>query len=97
MGTAILRKRPSWLRSKPSRHQRAEGGEIRRRADLAWRQRAFDRFSAAVELPTLILTVVMIPVLIMPYAVHHLDQGTQSLLDAIDYFIWADFLFRVPN
>jgi voltage-gated potassium channel len=42
----------------------------------------------------LILTIVMVPVLIMPYAVHHLSAGTKSLLDAIDYFIWAIFLFE---
>jgi voltage-gated potassium channel len=61
---------------------------------LVWRQQAFVRFSSAVELPMLILTVLMIPVLIIPYAVHHLSPATQSLLDGADYFIWGIFLIE---
>jgi voltage-gated potassium channel len=64
------------------------------RPDLAWRQSAFDRFSAATAMPMLILTILMVPVLVAPYAVHHLDQGTRSFLDAAGYFIWAVFLFE---
>ena len=61
---------------------------------IAARQKAFDQFSAAVELPMLILTIVMVPVLIIPYTVHHIRPGAQSVLDTVDYFIWAAFLFE---
>lgn len=56
----------------------------------AWRQEAFDRFSATVELPMLVLTLVMVPILIVPFVVH-LAPGLASVLLSIDYFIWAIF------
>jgi voltage-gated potassium channel len=56
----------------------------------AWRQQAFDRFSATVELPMLVLTLVMVPILIIPF-VADLAPGLESLLLSIDYFIWAIF------
>ncbi len=55
-----------------------------------WRRMVFDRFSGAAELPMLLLSVVMIPVLIIPL-VAHVEPGTASTLDAIDYFIWTLF------
>ncbi len=56
-----------------------------------WRQEAFERFSAAVELPMLVLTIVMVPILIAPLALKHLSTGTENALLTIDYFIWAVF------
>lgn len=56
----------------------------------AWRQQAFDRFSATVELPMLVLTLVMVPILIIPF-VAHLAPGLENALLSIDYFIWAIF------
>lgn len=60
----------------------------------AWRRTAYEGFSAAVELPMLVLSLVMVPLLIVPFAVHDLSRNTQSLLDALDYFIWAAFLLE---
>jgi voltage-gated potassium channel len=57
-----------------------------------WRQRAFDRFSEATTLPMLILTVVMVPILIVPLARHDLSSSTRNLFETIDYFIWGVFL-----
>jgi voltage-gated potassium channel len=56
-----------------------------------WRAKAFGQFSDAVELPLLLLSVVMIPVIIIPLADSHLPKGVASTFDALDYFIWAIF------
>ncbi len=54
-------------------------------------QAGFDRFTEAAELPMLILTVVMVPILIIPFAVKSLPGGVESFLLTVDYFIWAIF------
>jgi hypothetical protein len=58
------------------------------------RQQAFDRFSAAVAMPMLVLTIVMIPVLIAPIVMHHLDPAVDSALVTADYLIWGIFLLE---
>ena len=83
-----------WRRRGAARNDRVPAGREGAGPPLALRQQTFDRFSAAVELPMLVLTIVMIPVLILPYVIHHPSAKTQSLLDAADYFIWAVFLFE---
>jgi hypothetical protein len=59
-------------------------------SSLARSQAAFERFSAAVELPLTILAVLWLPVLVVPLAVH-LPAGVADALEAIDYFVWAAF------
>jgi len=56
-----------------------------------WRTAAFTRYTAAAEVPMLILAIVMIPVLIIPIAMHHLSASTKNALEAADYLIWAIF------
>lgn len=74
--------------------QRDPASAERRGRTLEWRAEAFDRFSAATTLPMLILTIVMIPVLIIPLVRHDLAPSTKDLFDAADYFIWGIFLFE---
>jgi voltage-gated potassium channel len=59
-----------------------------------WRIDAFARFNAAAQVPMLILAVVMIPVLIIPIAMHHLSTSTKNALEAADYLIWAIFFLE---
>jgi voltage-gated potassium channel len=56
-----------------------------------WQTPALDRFAARAELPLLVLSVALIPVLIIP-VVSHTGPGEQHLLDAVDYGIWAIFI-----
>lgn len=58
---------------------------------LARDQEAFDRFSAAVELPLTILALLWLPVLVLPY-VMHLSPEVTDTFEAIDYFVWAAFV-----
>ena len=60
----------------------------------AWRQHWYDKFSAASELPMLVLTVVMVPVLITPFVWHHGAIAYGGLLQALDYLIWAIFMIE---
>lgn len=57
---------------------------------LARSQDAYDRFSALVALPLTILSLVWLPILIVPIVVR-LPPGLASLFDAIDYMVWAAF------
>lgn len=54
-------------------------------------QDAFDRFSAAVELPLTVLSLLWLPVLIIPFGVH-LAPDIADTFEAIDYFVWAAFV-----
>lgn len=75
----------------PTRRSREAQPPEGERANVPeWRQQTFDRFSATVELPMLILTLVMVPILIIPF-VAHLPAGFESALVSVDYFIWAIF------
>jgi voltage-gated potassium channel len=56
-----------------------------------WRQTAFDRFSTATELPMLVLTIVMVPVLIIPLVNDTLPSSLNNALEVFDYFIWGIF------
>jgi voltage-gated potassium channel len=57
---------------------------------LARSQDAYDRFSAAIEVPMTVLAVVWLPVLIVP-AVARIPASAADALDAIDYLVWAAF------
>jgi voltage-gated potassium channel len=52
---------------------------------------AYDRFSAAVEVPLLILAVLWLPVLVVPL-VARLPAGAAGIFDTIDYLVWAAFV-----
>lgn len=53
-----------------------------------WRTPALDRFAARVEIPLLMLSVLLIPVLII-HEVSSPGRGEDHLLDGLDYGIWA--------
>jgi voltage-gated potassium channel len=53
-------------------------------------QDAYDRFSAAVQLPLTVLAVLWLPILVAPLAVH-LPADASNTFTAIDYFVWAAF------
>jgi voltage-gated potassium channel len=58
---------------------------------LARPQDAYDRFSAAIDLPLMILALLWLPVLVVPL-VAHLPVGVASTFDVIDYLVWAAFV-----
>ncbi|HEX3460905.1 MAG TPA: ion channel [Acidimicrobiales bacterium] len=54
-------------------------------------QDAYDRFSAAVELPLTVLALAWLPVLVIPFVVT-LSPGLNLTFETIDYFVWAAFV-----
>ena len=58
---------------------------------LARSQNAYDRFSAAVELPLTVLALLWLPVLVVPLVVHLRADIADTFL-GIDYFVWAAFV-----
>lgn len=67
------------------------------------RQPAFDRFSQIVDGPMMVLALLMVPLLVAPFVVD-LSEGTERILLAVDYMIWAAFaieyvvkLYLAPN
>src|ERR1039458_1346879 len=56
-------------------------------------QEAYDRFSAAVDLPLTIAAVVWLPFLIIPLFVR-LKGGVAATFDGVDYTIWALFVIE---
>jgi voltage-gated potassium channel len=59
-----------------------------------WRAQAFERLSAGLEVPMMVLAFVMIPVLIVPLVVHNLSPSTRNALEALDYLIWGAFFLE---
>jgi voltage-gated potassium channel len=57
------------------------------------REDALRRFEAAVELPLLVLSVAIVPLLVVPLVVD-LSHGAEEALLAVDWFIWAVFAFE---
>lgn len=57
------------------------------------RREALDRFEAATELPLLLLALAMIPLLVIPLVVE-LSETVETVFYAVDWFIWAAFLFE---
>jgi voltage-gated potassium channel len=51
---------------------------------------AYDRFTAAVEVPMTVLAVLWLPVLIVP-VVTHVSPATANWLNTVDYLVWAAF------
>ena len=60
------------------------------RIRLGRSQDAYDRFSAAVDLPLTVLAVLWLPVLVIPLAVR-VSPGLAATLDSADYLVWAVF------
>jgi voltage-gated potassium channel len=58
---------------------------------LARSQKAYDRFSAVVELPLTILALLWLPILVLPL-VASLPAGIADTFNAIDYLVWAIFV-----
>lgn len=59
-------------------------------AQLGRSQDAYDRFSAAVDVPLTVLAAAWLPVLVVPLVVR-VSPGTAGTLDDIDYAVWAGF------
>jgi voltage-gated potassium channel len=59
-------------------------------SSLGRSQDAYDRFCTVVEFPMTVLSVLWLPVLIVPVIVR-VPARTQALLDDIDYLLWAIF------
>lgn len=53
-------------------------------------QEAYDRFAAAVDTPLLVVSILWLPVLIIPL-VSHPSTSLSDALDGIDYTVWALF------
>lgn len=58
-----------------------------RRADIR------ERFNKAIDVPMLVLALALIPVLVLP-AIVNLSGAAQSALDAVEWMIWAAFVFE---
>jgi voltage-gated potassium channel len=58
--------------------------------NLGRSQDAYDRFSAAVEVPLVVLAVLWLPVLVIPL-VARLPAGVAGIFGTIDYLVWAVF------
>ena len=57
---------------------------------LGRNQEAYDKFSQAVEVPLLVLTILWLPVLIVPL-VHPVHGSMAETFAVIDYMVWALF------
>jgi voltage-gated potassium channel len=57
----------------------------------AWREVAYARVDSALNLPLLILSVALLPLIIWPAVDSSLSGSTRHLINAIDYGIWAVF------
>jgi voltage-gated potassium channel len=53
----------------------------------------FDRFSAAVDAPMMILALAMVPLLVAPL-IWHLSGNAAAGVEAADWFIWALFVIE---
>jgi voltage-gated potassium channel len=59
-------------------------------AQLSRNSDAYDRFSAAVDGPLMVISIAWLPILIVPLATH-LRGSTARAFDLIDYVVWALF------
>src|ERR1700689_915498 len=60
------------------------------RHSLARSQDAYDRFAAAVDAPLMVVTLLWLPILIIPL-IRPVHGATAETFAAIDYTIWALF------
>jgi voltage-gated potassium channel len=59
--------------------------------NLGRSQDAYDRFSAAVDVPLTVLAVLWLPVLVLPLVIR-VRAGLAGTFDTIDYLVWAVFV-----
>ncbi len=52
---------------------------------------AYERFSAAVDLPMMVLALVWLPVLVVPFVIR-LSPGLTVTFEDVDYAVWAAFV-----
>jgi len=52
---------------------------------------AYERFSAAVDLPMMVLALLWLPVLVLPFVIK-LPPGLTATFEDIDYAVWAAFV-----
>lgn len=75
-------------RSMPTR----EAWKVRRKErPERWRTPRYDRYMARAEIPLLLLSVLLIPILVLP-EVTHVSAAEDAVLSAVDYLIWAAFV-----
>src|ERR1700758_3555844 len=60
---------------------------------LGRNQDAYDRFSAAVELPLMVVTIAWLPVLIIPL-ITPVHGAVAETFAVIDYMVWALFILE---
>ena len=68
-------------------------GPESRRSRLARSQDAYDRFSAAVDIPLTVLTIAWLPVLIVPL-ITPVHGALAETFAVIDYMVWALFVLE---
>jgi voltage-gated potassium channel len=56
-------------------------------------QDAYDRFSAAVDVPLTVLSVLWLPVLVIPL-VTHIPPAVAASFDTVDYVVWGTFVIE---
>jgi voltage-gated potassium channel len=56
-----------------------------------WRAAAYARVEAALNLPLLVLSVALVPLLIWPIVDTSMSSSTRDAINAVDYGIWAVF------
>jgi voltage-gated potassium channel len=78
----------------PAKADRRPGGRPARRSvqDLQRRTATYQRVEEALDLPLLVLSVALIPILLIPLTIKHLSSTTRGVLDTADYVIWACFV-----
>jgi voltage-gated potassium channel len=59
--------------------------------DAGWRAAAYNRVDAAFNLPLLVLSIALVPLLIWPIVDTSMSESTRNLINALDYGIWAVF------
>ncbi len=60
---------------------------------LGKNQESFDKFSKAVDLPLLIVSVLWLPVVLLPFVLK-LSASVTSVFDGIDWIVWALFVIE---
>jgi len=68
-------------------------GPESRRSRLARSQDAYDRFSAAVDIPLTVITIAWLPVLIIPL-ITPVHGAVAETFAVIDYMVWALFVLE---
>ncbi len=57
-----------------------------------WQGDGYRRWQRSADLPMLVLSVLLIPVLVVPFTIRHLPGAVRDADDALDYLIWGAFV-----